>query len=60
MIGADRGGSDFINKIGLENRHKRKSTVNSLTVNESSATDPDPDPDPDPDLDFDFDLDLDF
>ena len=47
MIGADCGGSDFINEISLVNRHKVKSSVDNLTVNKSSATIPDPDPDPD-------------
>ena len=47
MIGADHSVSDLINKTGLVDRHKGKSSVDDLTVNESSDPDPDPDPDPD-------------
>ena len=46
MIGADHSGSDLINETGLVDRHKGKSSVDDLTVNESSATIPDPDPVP--------------
>ena len=45
MIGADHSGSDLINETGLVDRYKGKSSVDDLTVNESSATIPDPDPD---------------
>ena len=59
IIGADCGGGDLINEIGLVNRHKGKSSTDDLTVNESSATVPVPVPDPDLDSDPDSVPDLD-
>ena len=46
MIGADHSRSDLINETGLVDRHKGKSSVDDLTVNESAGTIPDPVPFP--------------